>query len=82
MSAGHAHTEGDGHDHGAAHAHGAGGGPSLELVFSLACGVALMAGWAVERWGLAGPVIARVCYVVAYMAGIGVGVGSPGVSGF
>ena len=69
MSAGHAHTEGDGHDHGAAHAHGAGGGPSLELVFSLACGVALMAGWAVERWGLAGPVVARACYVLAYMAG-------------
>jgi Cd2+/Zn2+-exporting ATPase len=69
MSAGHAHTEGDGHGHGAAHAHGAGGGPSLELVFSLACGVALLAGWAVERWGLAGPVVARACYVLAYMAG-------------
>ncbi|WP_056183858.1 heavy metal translocating P-type ATPase [Pseudorhodoferax sp. Leaf267] len=69
MSAGHAHTEGDGHDHGAAHAHGAGGEPSLELVFSLACGVALLAGWAVERWGLAGPMVARACYVFAYVAG-------------
>ena len=70
----HAHPADDGHDHGAGeahdHAHGGLLGPNTELIFALACGAFLLAGFLVEKFASSAPGWLPVAgYVTAYFFG-------------
>lgn len=69
--AGHDHgADGHAHDEGHSHAHGGILGPNTELIFALACGVALGIGFAVEKLVAGAPGwIPTACYVAAYVLG-------------
>ncbi|MBX3725298.1 MAG: heavy metal translocating P-type ATPase [Xanthomonadales bacterium] len=61
----HAHGKG-----GAAHAHGGLLGPNTELIFSLACGALLLAGFLVDTLSAGAPAwVPLACYVAAYFFG-------------
>ena len=69
--AGHKHGD-EGDEHGKAghtHEHGGPFGEKSELIFSLLSGALVLAGWALERWELAGASVSTSLYVAAYFFG-------------
>ena len=66
----HDHGQGDGKEHGHDHAHGGVFGPNTELIFALASGALLAAGFAAARWLDGAPGwLPLACYVLAYFFG-------------
>lgn len=68
----HSHAKGEKHSAGQGeHAHSHDGllGRNGELIFSLACGLLLAAGFAIEKWGTAPDWVPLALYCSAYLAG-------------